>query len=319
MSATLNLPGVLSSDFGSQTTHYSRRDFCASKEEPIARPNPAGERDAFGMLWDLPDPLTPLYSDDNRYQYNGKEFEQVANLLDYGWRWYDPVIGRWNGVDPLAEHPNQIHISPFAYAWNNPIFLIDPDGLCPDCGDNVLRLYAYPYQQVGRYIASGASYVGNSIKSGFNYLSNMVSPGSPQQHTGENWHLFGDGSLSGSEINAPHANPDGENKSIDISGMFPSGGGVNELSGGMLNIKGGLDGFNNNVNKLSEQLSSSGKLENNINSNSNGSRIDLNIDTGVPDNRSPSRGTTDTLHLNDGGMFERRRDEAGQLFTTPIN
>ena len=85
---------------------------------------------SFGMLWDLSDPLTPLYSDDNRYLYNGKEFEQVANLLDYGWRWYDPVVGRWNGVDPLAdEFPN---LSPFLYAYNNPILMVDIDGLYGD-------------------------------------------------------------------------------------------------------------------------------------------------------------------------------------------
>jgi len=71
-------------------------------------------------------PLTP-YSDDNRYHYNGKEFEQVANLLDYGWRWYDPVIGRWNGVDPLAELAP--HLTPYRYGFNNPLRYIDPDGL----------------------------------------------------------------------------------------------------------------------------------------------------------------------------------------------
>ena len=84
---------------------------------------------SFGMLWDLPDPLTPLYSDDNRYLYNGKEFERVANLLDYGWRWYDPVVGRWNGVDPLAE--KMPAWSPYNYVFNNPMMMVDPDGRFP--------------------------------------------------------------------------------------------------------------------------------------------------------------------------------------------
>ena len=43
------------------------------------------------------------------------------------------MIGRWNVVDALADHPNQIHLSPYAYGWNNPTNLTDPDGNCPAC------------------------------------------------------------------------------------------------------------------------------------------------------------------------------------------
>jgi hypothetical protein len=50
----------------------------------------------------------------------------VFNKLDYGARFYDPVIARWMGIDPLAEkYPN---ISLYAYVANNPINVIDPDG-----------------------------------------------------------------------------------------------------------------------------------------------------------------------------------------------
>ena len=47
--------------------------------------------------------------------------------------YYDPSLSMFYGVDPLADHPNQVDKSPYAYAWNNPIYYTDPDGRCPNC------------------------------------------------------------------------------------------------------------------------------------------------------------------------------------------
>ncbi len=39
----------------------------------------------------------------------------------------------WTVVDPLADHPDQIGMSPYSSFWNNPILYDDPDGQCPFC------------------------------------------------------------------------------------------------------------------------------------------------------------------------------------------
>ena len=63
-----------------------------------------------------------------RYLYNGKELNEEfgLNWLDYGARFYDPVIGRFTTQDRFSE--KYFSYSTYGYAANNPISNIDING-----------------------------------------------------------------------------------------------------------------------------------------------------------------------------------------------
>ncbi|UTW67895.1 RHS repeat-associated core domain-containing protein [bacterium SCSIO 12643] len=69
-------------------------------------------------------------SDAHRYGFNGmendNEIKGTSNSLDFGARIYDPRIGRWLSLDPLAsEYPE---ISDYCYVADNPVIFIDEGG-----------------------------------------------------------------------------------------------------------------------------------------------------------------------------------------------
>ena len=68
-------------------------------------------------------------SDVQPNRYNGKELDKMhgLNTYDYGARQYNPVVGRWDRMDPLCE--KYYGVSPYAYCHGDPINKIDPDGL----------------------------------------------------------------------------------------------------------------------------------------------------------------------------------------------
>jgi RHS repeat-associated protein len=96
----------------------------------------------------------------NNYKYNGKELQnEVINdkklqWYDYGARNYDPSLGRFFNVDPLGGSSSQIDKSLYAYAWNNPINMIDPDGMHAERSDEKSR--SKKRQGAGGYYEFGA-------------------------------------------------------------------------------------------------------------------------------------------------------------------
>ncbi len=82
----------------------------------------------FGMKYS-----TQVYvSGENKYLFNGKELQDEMgwDVYAYGARYYDPVIGRFHTIDPLAQ--DYSFQSPFLYAGNNPIRYIDLFGMGPE-------------------------------------------------------------------------------------------------------------------------------------------------------------------------------------------
>ncbi|MEP1780597.1 RHS repeat-associated core domain-containing protein [Reichenbachiella sp.] len=110
------------------------------------------------------------------FKYNGKEkiSEHGLNWTDYGARMYDAALGRWNGIDAASDLTSRI--SPYAYAFNNPIRYIDPDGFSPEDIVNMAKYYLGTWYEFGGknpyYI--GGENVSGSFGSGLRMVSNSI-------------------------------------------------------------------------------------------------------------------------------------------------
>ena len=73
----------------------------------------------FGQLVD------PVFGnkDEARYLFTGYEFDSQTGLYNAGARLYDPALRRFYSVDPAHQFA-----SPYVYAGNNPIVMVDPTG-----------------------------------------------------------------------------------------------------------------------------------------------------------------------------------------------
>jgi RHS repeat-associated protein len=59
----------------------------------------------------------------------GTELNTTSNLYDLAYRHYDPVLGRMNGVDPMASKYSSL--TPYNFSFNDPVTFADPSGADP--------------------------------------------------------------------------------------------------------------------------------------------------------------------------------------------
>ncbi|WP_227431263.1 RHS repeat-associated core domain-containing protein [Psychrobacter sp. I-STPA6b] len=95
------------------------------------------------------------------YKFTGKELDKETGLYYFGARYYDPRTQVWQSPDPiLSDYLGGINADPsklpgmggvynppnlnlYAYSHNNPVNLVDPDGLCIACvdlGDSIAEI-----------------------------------------------------------------------------------------------------------------------------------------------------------------------------------
>ena len=81
----------------------------------------------FGIIFDH---WAELYAKSKQqpFKFNGKELYTMFDFYayDFGARLYNPLIGRWLGIDPQCE--KYYNWSPYAFCADNPINIIDPNG-----------------------------------------------------------------------------------------------------------------------------------------------------------------------------------------------
>ena len=129
--------------------------------------NPLAALDEQGnLLWKesyrpYGDRLRRQAGEQNGLWFHGMPIDDETELSYFGARWYDPVVGRFMGVDPQRFVEQKLHsFNRYTYGNNNPYRYVDPDGELPL---DVIVDAGFVIYDAGRMIGAGAAYAAGAL------------------------------------------------------------------------------------------------------------------------------------------------------------
>jgi RHS repeat-associated protein len=149
--SALALGGLALAAQATTTDIYYHNDLAGT---PMAATDGAGNvlwRQGYKPYGERLDPKAPA---DQLPWFTGKAHVEAEGLSYFGARWYDPVLGRFMGVDPAGFSEANLHsFNRYAYANNNPYKFVDPDGRSAE------EIFAnWPIAPLGRFAGAAAAW-----------------------------------------------------------------------------------------------------------------------------------------------------------------
>lgn len=177
------------------------------------------------------------------------------------WRQYDQALGRFNSIDKLSElAPN---LSPFRFAFNNPVYWSDPSGLYESDNngnikitdtDEIKNFMSYLSNNIGASFNDMAEHIYNADNGFALELNEIVVVGNKKTGTYSEEAIFGAANKLYGQIQSAQNSMNNFSAKIDYGQIdFKWSGTSNSVIGG------GLGGFAGTLHNLAKTQSTSFK------------------------------------------------------------